>query len=68
MFKCKLHYFVYVEKGMLQIYGVLELEFFFFKRVNYKKRKEKQKAKYKSLILLIMISQQNNKSLSSIVS
>jgi len=36
------------------------------KRVNYKK-KEKQKARYEILILLIMILQQNNKSLSSIV-
>lgn len=33
-----------------------------------KDRKERKKASYKSLILLIMISQQNNKSLSSIVS
>lgn len=42
MFKCKLHYFVYVEKGMLQIYGVLELEFFFFflKSKLQKKRRE----------------------------
>lgn len=70
MFKCKLHYFVCAKtKGGhttdLWHDGIGIKNSKLQKKIN---GKEKQKAKYKSLILLIMISQQNNKSLSSIVS